>query len=59
MLLVELEGIKLSKVFFLTILIFRFLPYIGMVTIVMNDYPQLKYFVLATLGFFVLVHREN
>ena len=38
---------------------FRFLPYIGMVTIVMNDYPQLKYVVLAVLGFFVLVHREN
>ncbi|CAF4185238.1 unnamed protein product, partial [Adineta steineri] len=36
-----------------------FVPYIGMVTIIMNDYPQLKYFVLATLGFFVLVHREN
>lgn len=36
-----------------------FLPYIGMVTIVMNDYPQLKYLVLAVLGFFVLVHREN
>ncbi|CAF2490353.1 unnamed protein product [Rotaria sp. Silwood2] len=36
-----------------------FLPYIGMVTILMNDHPQLKYLVLAVLGFFVLVHREN
>lgn len=36
-----------------------FAPYIGIVTILMNDYPQLKYFVLAILGLFVLVKREN
>jgi len=36
-----------------------FVPYIGIVTILMNDYPQLKYVVLATLGIFVLVRREN
>jgi signal peptidase len=30
-----------------------------MVTILMNDYPQVKYLVLAALGLFVLVHREN
>ena len=59
---VELEG-KSST--FLVLLLddvdiwFSFLPYIGMVTIVMNDHPQLKYLVLAVLGFFVLVHREN
>ncbi|XP_028402700.1 signal peptidase complex catalytic subunit SEC11A-like isoform X2 [Dendronephthya gigantea] len=35
-----------------------FLPYIGMVTIVMNDYPKFKYFVLVGLGLFVLIHRE-
>ncbi|KAH7722321.1 microsomal signal peptidase subunit [Aphelenchoides avenae] len=35
-----------------------FIPYVGMVTILMNDYPKLKYTVLALLGIFVLVHRE-
>jgi len=36
-----------------------FLPYVGIVTILMNDYPQFKYFVLASLGIFVLIHRET
>jgi len=36
-----------------------FLPYVGMVTIVMNDYPKLKYAVLGLLGLFVLTHRES
>jgi signal peptidase len=36
-----------------------FVPYIGIVTILMNDYPQLKYVILCTLGIFVLVRREN
>ena len=35
-----------------------FVPYIGMVTILMNDYPQLKYAVLGLLGLYVLIHRE-
>nr|CAG4645822.1 EOG090X0DWF [Lynceus sp. MCZ IZ 141354] len=35
-----------------------FLPYVGMVTIIMNEYPKLKYGVLAGLGVYVLVHRE-
>ncbi|EEB10430.1 Microsomal signal peptidase 21 kDa subunit, putative [Pediculus humanus corporis] len=35
-----------------------FLPYVGMVTIYMNEYPKLKYAVLACLGFYVLAHRE-
>lgn len=35
-----------------------FMPYVGMVTIYMNEYPKLKYAVLACLGFYVLVHRE-
>jgi len=35
-----------------------FVPYVGMVTILMNDYPKFKYAVLAALGFFVLLHRE-
>ncbi|XP_018428949.1 PREDICTED: signal peptidase complex catalytic subunit SEC11C-like isoform X3 [Nanorana parkeri] len=37
----------------------KFLPYVGMVTIVMNDYPKFKYAVLAIMGAFVLVKRES
>jgi signal peptidase len=29
----------------------------GMVTILMNDYPQFKWLLIASLGFFVLVNR--
>lgn len=36
-----------------------FLPYIGMVTILMNDYPKMKYIMLGILAIFVLVHRES
>ncbi|XP_050306460.1 signal peptidase complex catalytic subunit SEC11A [Anthonomus grandis grandis] len=35
-----------------------FLPYVGIVTILMNEYPQLKYAVLSILGIYVLLHRE-
>ncbi|XP_077996613.1 signal peptidase complex catalytic subunit SEC11A-like [Glandiceps talaboti] len=35
-----------------------FVPYVGMVTILMNDYPKFKYLILACLGIFVLIHRE-
>ncbi|XP_011503801.1 PREDICTED: signal peptidase complex catalytic subunit SEC11A [Ceratosolen solmsi marchali] len=35
-----------------------FLPYVGMVTIYMNEYPKVKYAILACLGIYVLVHRE-
>lgn len=35
-----------------------FVPYVGIVTILMNDYPKFKYFILAMLGIFVLIHRE-
>ncbi|KAK1891692.1 Signal peptidase complex catalytic subunit SEC11A [Dissostichus eleginoides] len=36
-----------------------FVPYIGIVTILMNDYPKFKYAVLFLLGLFVLVHRDG
>lgn len=36
-----------------------FCPYVGIVTILMNDYPKFKYLVLASLGLFVLIHREQ
>lgn len=35
-----------------------FLPYIGYVTIAMNDFPQLKYAVLGGLGLLALIQRE-
>ncbi|XP_005110462.1 signal peptidase complex catalytic subunit SEC11A-like [Aplysia californica] len=35
-----------------------YLPYAGMVTTLMNDFPLLKYAILAVLGLFVLIHRE-
>ncbi|KAG9306869.1 hypothetical protein G9A89_002538 [Geosiphon pyriformis] len=35
-----------------------FLPYVGMVTILMNDYPQLKWVLIGGLGLWVLVNRE-
>ncbi|KAH9987758.1 hypothetical protein BJV74DRAFT_840950 [Russula compacta] len=35
-----------------------FLPYIGYVTIAMNDFPQLKYALLGGLGLLALVQRE-
>ncbi|KAI6241307.1 Disulfide-isomerase A4 [Aphelenchoides fujianensis] len=34
------------------------IPYIGMVTILLNDYPQLKYVVIGILAVLVLIHRE-
>ncbi|KAL1948387.1 hypothetical protein VTO73DRAFT_12462 [Trametes versicolor] len=35
-----------------------FLPYVGYVTIAMNDFPQLKYALLGGLGLLALVQRE-
>ncbi|KAF9232637.1 hypothetical protein BU15DRAFT_54803 [Melanogaster broomeanus] len=35
-----------------------FLPYIGYVTIAMNDFPQLKYAALGGLGLLALIQRE-
>ncbi|CAG8490523.1 6383_t:CDS:2 [Funneliformis caledonium] len=35
-----------------------FLPYIGIITILMNDYPQLKYVLIGFLGLYMLVNRE-
>eukprot|EP00658_Telonema_sp_P-2_P007505 TRINITY_DN12799_c0_g1_i2.p1 TRINITY_DN12799_c0_g1~~TRINITY_DN12799_c0_g1_i2.p1 ORF type:complete len:205 (-),score=48.80 TRINITY_DN12799_c0_g1_i2:281-895(-) len=31
-----------------------YLPYLGMVTIIMNDYPMVKYITVGLMGFFVL-----
>lgn len=35
-----------------------FLPYVGMVTIVLNDYPFLKYLLIAALGLMVLTSND-
>merc|ERR1712226_883306 len=35
-----------------------FLPYVGMITIWLNDYPSLKYLLIGSMGFFVIIGRE-
>lgn len=35
-----------------------FLPYVGMITIYMNEYPNFKYAILGILAIYVLLHRE-
>ncbi|KZS91839.1 hypothetical protein SISNIDRAFT_413584 [Sistotremastrum niveocremeum HHB9708] len=35
-----------------------FLPYVGYVTIAMNDFPQLKYALMGILGLMALIQRE-
>merc|ERR1712007_163279 len=32
-----------------------FLPYVGMITIWLNDYPWLKYILIGSMGFFVII----
>lgn len=34
------------------------LPHVGFVTIMMNEWPQLKYGVLALLALYLILHRE-
>merc|ERR1711907_17853 len=36
-----------------------FLPYVGMITIWLNDYPWLKYILIGSMGFFVIIGREK
>jgi len=35
-----------------------YLPYMGMFTIWLNDYPLFKYAVLGLMGFFVLIAKD-
>jgi len=35
-----------------------FLPYVGMITIWLNDYPWLKFILIGSMGFFVIIGRE-
>ena len=48
----ELEGIFLN-------LYFSHAPYLGMVTIIMNDYPQIKIAVLVMLGLTTLLSKDE
>ncbi|KAK4684507.1 signal peptidase I, partial [Tremellales sp. Uapishka_1] len=36
-----------------------FLPYVGYVTIAMNDFPQLKYALLGLTGLYLLIQKEQ
>ena len=38
---------------------FLFLPYIGLVIIVLNDYPWMKYLLIAAMMFFILIGRDQ
>ncbi|KJE92409.1 signal peptidase 21kDa subunit [Capsaspora owczarzaki ATCC 30864] len=35
-----------------------FIPYVGMLTIIMNAYPQLKFVLLGVLGLVVIFHKD-
>eukprot|EP01025_Chloroclados_australasicus_P026089 TRINITY_DN25922_c0_g1_i2.p1 TRINITY_DN25922_c0_g1~~TRINITY_DN25922_c0_g1_i2.p1 ORF type:complete len:192 (+),score=24.52 TRINITY_DN25922_c0_g1_i2:168-743(+) len=35
-----------------------YLPYVGMVTIIMNDYPYIKILLISVLGLFVIIGKE-
>lgn len=39
-------------------MITRFLPYVGMVTIQLTDYPALKYVLVGVMGLFVITAKE-
>ena len=39
--------------------VYGHLPYLGMVTIIMNDYPQAKVLLLAFLGLTALFDKEK
>ena len=43
----------------LIVLSFRYTPYLGMVTIILNDYPQAKLLVIIALAILVITNREN
>jgi len=37
---------------------YAFIPYVGMVTIWLNDFPWLKYLLIGMMGFFVMIGRD-
>lgn len=36
----------------------RYMPYVGYVTIALNDYPKLKYLLLGAMGLSLLFQKE-
>lgn len=38
---------------------YAFLPYMGMITILLNDYPWLKYLMIGSMAFFVMIGRDQ
>ena len=39
--------------------VWGFLPYVGVVTVLMNDFPLLKFALIGSIGLFVMLNREN
>ena len=37
----------------------RYLPKVGMATIIMNDYPYVKYALIGLLGLLVLTNKDS
>lgn len=37
---------------------YAFIPFVGMITIWLNDFPWLKYVLIGMMGFFVMIGRE-
>jgi hypothetical protein len=54
----EMKKKEETNHLYFTFYYYSFLPYIGMITIVMNDFPWVKYALLGVLGLFALIHRE-
>jgi signal peptidase len=52
------NGVKYLKRSNIVGRVVGYVPFVGYITIAMNDFPQLKYALLAILGGTVLLHRE-
>lgn len=55
MLIVNLAGTLFQSNLYMRC---RYLPYIGQATIIMNDYPYVKYLLIGILGIFVITSKE-
>lgn len=55
-LLWRLMSVSVHKI--VCVVVDRFCPYVGMVTIIMNDYPYVKYLLIGILGLLVLTSKE-
>lgn len=48
----KIEGFLISYLFF------RVLPYVGYITILLNDYPSLKFVMIGLMSLFVLTAKD-